>query len=147
MGLKTVRRLAAAILKAGKSRVKFLDSSKAKEALTRDDVRSLISQGAITVEQKKGVGRAKASFKHSRLHAGRRRGTGSRKGAKFATVDRKSRWIAKVRGQRKLLKTLKGSGALKEGSYRKIYLMVKGDFFRNKKHLISHLRDKKLLEK
>ncbi len=145
MGLKTVRRLASAILKAGGSRITINDPSKAKEALTRDDVRSLIAQGVITVVQKKGVGRDNARFKQSRLHAGRRRGKGSRKGAKFSTVTRKRRWIEKVRSQRKLLKILQESGALKKETYRKVYLMVKGDFFRNKKHLIAHLKEKKII--
>ena len=144
MSLKTVRRLAASILKAGESRIKFADSSKAKEALTRDDVRSLIQQGVITRIQKKGVGRAKARFKQSRVHAGRRRGVGSSKGKKFALVPRKERWMDKVRSQRKLLKQLKPS--LEKSSFRKLYLMVKGNFFRNKKHLIAYAKENKLLK-
>ena len=144
MGLKTVKRLAADIMNAGESRIKFADSVKAKEALTRDDVRSLIQQGVIVRLQKKGIGRAKARFKQSRKHAGRRRGTGSKKGEKFSLVSRKERWMDKVRSQRRLLQHLKGS--LNEGEFRKLYRMVKGNFFRSKKHLIAYAREAKLLK-
>ena len=144
MGLKTIKRLAGSILKAGESRVKFTDSVKAKEALTRDDVRSLIDQGVIVVEQKKGIGRSKARFKQSRLHAGRRRGPGSTKGAKYAVVSRKQRWIVKVRSQRRILKQLKPS--LNEGEFRRLYKMVKGNFFKSKKHLISFAKENNLLK-
>jgi len=144
MGLQTVRRLAASILKAGESRVRILDAVKAKEALTRDDVRSLVRQGIVVVEQKKGVGRAKARFKQSRLHAGRRRGRGSRKGAKYSRVSRKERWVGKVRSQRRLLKRLKGE--LRKGGYRKLYSMVKGNFFKSKKHLLSYAGENKFFK-
>ena len=145
MGLKTIRRIAASIFKAGESRVKFRDSTRAKEALTRDDVRNLIKEGVVYSVQKKGVGRGKARFKQKRSHAGRRRGTGSAKGAKYSVISRKQRWMGKVRAQRKLLNQLKPS--LGEGAYRKLYRMAKGNFFRNKKHLLSYVREKNLLNK
>ena len=144
MSLKTIRRIAASILKAGESRVKFKDTASAKEALTRDDVRGLIQEGVIVLEQKKGIGRSKARFKQKRVHAGRRRGTGSTKGAKYSVVSRKQRWMGKVRSQRRLLQQLKGS--LKEGEFRKLYSMIKGNFFRNKKHLLSFARENNLLK-
>ncbi len=140
-----MRRLAASIANAGTSRVKILNPARAKEALTRDDVRSLIKQGVITVEQKKGVGRAKAAFKQSRKHAGRRRGPGSRQGAKYALVPRKARWVVKVRSQRVLLKSLKPR--LEKGSYRDLYSKIKGNYFRNRKHLLSFVVESKLLKK
>ncbi|MFH1056446.1 MAG: 50S ribosomal protein L19e [Candidatus Micrarchaeota archaeon] len=144
MGLQTIRRLAASIFKAGESRVKIKDAARAKEALTRDDVRTLIREGVLVLEQKKGVGRAKAKFKQSRLKAGRRRGTGSLKGAKFSRASRKGRWMEKVRAQRSLLKMLKKN--LKEGEYRSLYSMVKGGFFKSKKHLLTHANENKLLK-
>ncbi len=144
MGLVTIRRLAASIAKAGGSRIKILDPVRAKEALTRDDVRSLLKEGVIVVEQKKGVGRSKAKFKHSRVHAGRRRGVGSRKGAMFAGLSRKERWVRKVRSQRKLLKSVKSN--LAEGAYRKLYSMVKGNLFKTKKQMLSFARENKLLK-
>lgn len=145
MSLTTVRRLAADISKAGTSRVKILDAARAKEALTRDDVRSLLKQGVIVVYQKTGVGRSKASFKQSRKHAGRRSGTGSKKGAKYALVSRKTRWVTKVRSQRVLLKNLKPR--LEKGVYRDLYSRIKGNYFRDKKHLLSFVNENKLLKK
>lgn len=145
MALKTIRRLASSITNAGGTRIKILDQAKAKEALTRDDVRSLIKQGIIVVEQKKGVGRDKARFKQSRKQAGRRRGVGSKMGSKFAGTSRKDLWVVKVRSQRVLLKSLKPK--LQKGAYRELYSRIKGNYFRNKKHLISYLNENKLLTK
>ena len=145
MGLGTIRRLAASITKAGQSRIKIIDAVKAKEALTRDDVRSLLKQGVIIVEQKKGVGRDKARFKQSRVHAGRRRGVGSKKGSAFAGKSRKARWVEKVRSQRKLLKSVKSR--LVEGAYRKFYSMVKGNLFKTKKQMLTYVRENKYMKK
>ncbi|MEM4255300.1 MAG: 50S ribosomal protein L19e [Candidatus Norongarragalinales archaeon] len=144
MGLKTVRRLVASIANAGESRVKIIDAARAKEALTRDDARSLIKEGAVVIEQKKGVGRNKARFKQSRVHSGRRRGPGSRKGASFAGKSRKERWVEKVRSQRKVLKSMKSG--LAQGAYRKLYSMIKGNLFKTKKQLLSYARENKLLK-
>lgn len=148
MTLKTVRRLAADLLKCGETRIKILDPAKAEEALTREDVYVLIKQGAIKRIQKKGVGRNKATFKASRIKSGRRRGIGSERGQKNAGGTSKKRlWINKVRSQRKLLRQLLDTGALKKEFYRKLYLMVKGDFFKNKKTMVSYLKEKKFLTK
>src|SRR3989344_2573355 len=145
MCLGTIRRLAASIANAGQSRIKIIDAAKAKEALTRDDVRSLLKQGVIVIEQKKGVGRSKARFKHSRTHSGRRRGVGSSKGSAFAGKSRKARWVEKVRSQRKLLKSVKSG--LAEGASRKLYSMVKGNLFKTKKQMLTYARENKYMKK
>jgi len=139
LSLKTVKRLASRLLRVGESHVKILDAKRASEALTRDDVRSLISEGVIVSEQKTGVGRAKARFKHSRLHAGRRRGVGSRKGGRKARGKKK--WVSVTRGLRRVLLSLKP--LLKKGYYRNAYLKIKGGYFKSKAQLIQYLRDNK----
>lgn len=144
MSLKTVKRLAAKEFKCGTTHVKILDASEAAKALTADDVRDLIARGLIKKTQKKGVGRAKAKRKAKRRHAGRRRGPGSRKGAAMASVNKKKRWMRKVRAQRELLKKLKPR--LEEGVYSRLYKMVKGNNFRSKRQLLAFVQENKWLK-
>jgi large subunit ribosomal protein L19e len=144
MSLKTVKRLAADILKAGESRVRIVDAKKAGEAMTREDVKGLLKEGVVVLLQKKGVGRGKAKLRQEKRRKGRRRGRGSRKGAKYATLGRKEQWMKRVRAQRRLLKSLKGR--LKEGSYKKLYVMVKGNAFKDKRQLDSFIQQNKLLK-
>ncbi|MFH1779968.1 MAG: 50S ribosomal protein L19e [Candidatus Micrarchaeota archaeon] len=144
MSLKTIRRLASKVLKIGESHIKILDAKKAAEALTTEDVKALIKEGAIKATQKKGVGRGKAKIKQARKKLGRRIGPGSKFGKKYAIISRKKRWISRVRSQRKLLESI--SSSLVDGAKRKIYSRIKGGSFDNKKQLLSYLNEKKLLK-
>ncbi|NYZ74773.1 50S ribosomal protein L19e [Candidatus Micrarchaeota archaeon] len=140
MGLVTIKRLAADLMKCGESRVRILDAKKAEEALTREDVRRLVKERVIIKLQAIGVGRSKAQRKHERKREGRRRGPGSKKGTPFAAKSRKRRWIEKTRAQRKLLKSMKQK--MDNSAYRKTYRMVKGSAFRTKKQLAIYLEEK-----
>jgi len=141
MGLSTVRRLAAAIMKVGESRVRIIDAKKAAEALTRDDVRELIRTGVVAAVAKKGVGRAKAIEKNARKRMGRRGGRGSRKGSKSLG---KALWMRKTRAQRGYLASIKkGMGT---GGYRKVYRMIKGNAFKDLAALKAFLAEKKLVK-
>ncbi|MFA6048953.1 MAG: 50S ribosomal protein L19e [Candidatus Micrarchaeia archaeon] len=139
MSLETAKRLACRILGCGESRVRVYDAKKASEALTAEDVRGLIMEGVIACVAKKGVGRGKSIFKQSRKESGRRRGQGSNKGEKFSKETRKQRWMKKVRAQRKILSAAKAR--LPEGEHRKIYSMVKGNYFKSKKQLSAHIAE------
>lgn len=142
MSLQTIRRIAARISKAGESRVKIIDATRAAQALTAEDVRGLIKDGVVVITAKRGPSRAAARFKQSRLRAGRRRGKGSLKGSKFAGLTQKDQWIQKVRALRSLLKSLKPK--LKEGAYRSVYRKVKGNAFKNKHALLTYLKENSL---
>lgn len=144
MSLKTVKRLAASLLGVGQSHIKVIDAKRASEALTKDDVRVLVQEKIIQSEQKTGIGRGKAKIKQARKKLGRRVGPGSAKGRKFALVSRKERWMVKVRSQRKLLEAL--SPSLVDGARKRVYSMVKGGLFQNKKQLVAYLKEKKMLK-
>jgi large subunit ribosomal protein L19e len=148
MGMATVRRIAAELLGVGESRVRIdpKNSSKAEEALTRDDIRSLISQGVIYALRKKGVSRARGKEKHIKMKAGRRRGMGSRKGKRYSIIPRKRVWISHVRAQRALLKELLLEKKLQKDAYRKVYRMIKGGAFRSRASLLTHLKDSQLIK-
>jgi large subunit ribosomal protein L19e len=148
MGMATVRRIAAELLDVGESRVRIdpKNSSKAEEALTRDDIRSLISQHVIYALRKKGVSRAKGREKHRKVKGGRRRGMGSRKGKRYSTIPRKRVWINHVRAQRAMLRDLLLEKKLQKDAYRKVYRMVKGGAFKSRASLLTHLKDNQLVK-
>ncbi|MFN3910185.1 MAG: 50S ribosomal protein L19e [Candidatus Anstonellaceae archaeon] len=139
MGKDTVKRLAASILKVGKSRI-WLDPNSSKrfsEVLTREDVKKLIQEGLIKKLPAKG--RIKIEKKKSS-------GQGSRKGSKKARMNQKLSWMRKVRSQRKLLKKLIAEKKLqKSKAIKKVYLKIKGNQFRSKKVLLNYLKENKLL--
>ena len=139
MTIKTVRRVAADIMKCGESRVVILDAKKAEEALTREDVKALIKQKAIIRLQKRGVSRGNARIRQSRKQAGRGRGKGRKKGSMFAGTSAKDLWMRKVRAQRRLMKRYRGKVPNLE--YRRVYRMVKGNSFKAKKQLEQELSE------
>lgn len=136
-GLEMQRRLASELLKAGKNRIIFNKEmiDEIKEAITREDIRSLINRGAISVKPKKGVSRARAKKIHEQRGKGRRKGPGKRKGAKHARTPKKRAWINKIRPQRRFLRLLKEKGHVNNTQYRRLYRLAKAGFFRSKRHL------------
>jgi large subunit ribosomal protein L19e len=139
-----VKRVAADTFGVGLARIKIIDREKSTQAMTRDDVRGLLSQGAIMVRPLRGSSRARARVLMAQRKKGRRSGHGTRKGASGARATRKSIWVSKIRGLRAELNVHKPK--LKEGSYQKLYSMSKGGFFRSKTHLRLYIKEKALLK-
>jgi large subunit ribosomal protein L19e len=145
MELNQVKRLAAAVLKIGESRVRIKDREKAGQAMTRDDVRSLIKQGKIIVTPVFGISKVRARKLKAQKKKGLRRGRGTRKGSKKSRTPRKKLWMRKVRAlRRKLTKT---KPELKPRAYRKLYNMIKGGYFRDKGHLALYITEHELTVK
>jgi large subunit ribosomal protein L19e len=136
--MKTIKRMAAEVLRVGENKVKIVDQDKALEAVTKDDVRNVISQGAIVTSPMKTNSRGRARAKRER-RAKRSTGQGRRKGTANARFSGKDRWIIKVRAQRKYLKELEKKKKLSPTLTRKLYLMVKGNYFRSKKHMEEYV--------
>ena len=141
--LKFIKRLASSVLGLGTSHIKILDAIKAGDALTRDDVRGLISEGVIVGEPVAGVGKSKARLKQRKVRKGRRRGQGSKKGATGPVARRV--WITTTRSLRALLKRLKPS-LNDASSYRAVYKKIKGGLFKNKRQLLLYLKENKLVK-
>jgi len=147
MSVKTVRRLAAKILRVGESRVwiKPGEDKRVGEALTADDVRGLIREHVIAAGVEKGVPRFGARQRHAQQKKGRRGGSGSRRGSKYSRVPKKTQWAAKTRLQRSTLHALAKRGALVKGVYRSAYRMIKGNAWRSKAAMLAHFKDAKWL--
>lgn len=140
--LRNQKRLAADLMKVGKSRVR-IDPDRTEEvatAVTRADVRRLIDGGVIRAVQKTGVSRGRARHTAFQKSKGRQVGPGSRKGAKFARLPRKERWMALIRALRGELRDLRDKGAIDRHTYREYYMRAKGGQFRSRQHLLSHMK-------
>jgi large subunit ribosomal protein L19e len=139
--LRNQRRMAASILKCGKHRV-WMDQDRLDEiarAVTKDDIRVLINGKAIRAKQKKGISSGRKHYVMNQKEKGRRKGYGSRKGAKYARFPRKQQWIRTIRPLRAYLKELRDEKKLPPSMYRKYYRKAKGGEFRSRRHLHSHL--------
>ena len=139
--LRNQRRLAASILKCGVYRV-WMDQDRLDEiakAVTKEDVRILINGGAITAKQIKGVSSGRNKYNQKQKEKGRKRGHGSRKGAKYARLPKKERWMRTIRALRNYLRSLRDENKIDKTTYRKYYRKAKGGEFRSKHHLETHL--------
>ncbi len=139
--LRNQRRMASDILKCGVKRV-WMDYDRLDEiakAVTKDDIRVLIKGKAIKSRQIKGISSGRNKYFKKQKEKGRRRGHGSRKGAKYARLPKKERWINTIRPIRLYLRTLRDEKKIDATKYRKYYMKAKGGEFRNKHHLQTRL--------
>ena len=139
--LRNQRRMASSILKCGENRV-WMDSDRTDEiakAVTRSDVKVLINGGAIKSKQIQGISRGRKKFNQKQKDKGRRKGHGSRKGAKYARLPRKERWMRTIRPIRTYLRQLRDDKSIEKSIYRKYYRKAKGGEFRSKHHLRTRL--------
>ncbi len=146
--LRNQRRLSAAILECGEGRVWMdpLHADAIAEAVTREDIRALVRKGYVKAQQKAGSSRGRARHLAEQKASGRRKGPGSRKGAKGARNPRKQRWIRTIRPIRAVLKELRENGKVTPSVYRTYYRKAKGGSFRSKAHLVSHMRSDGVLK-
>ncbi|RMF05956.1 50S ribosomal protein L19e [Candidatus Woesearchaeota archaeon] len=139
------KRLAAQILKTSPKKVR-LDPERAdeiKEAITKADVKGLIAGGAIQRKPDRSTSRGRARKLHEQKRKGRRKGHGSRKGKATARQAKKEAWMARIRLQRKVLKSLKEANKITNETFKDLYRKAKGGFFRSKRHLKLHLEEKR----
>lgn len=142
MSLKSQRRLAAEILDVGENRV-WIDPERIVEvdvAITREEIRRLIHEGAIKPLPKKGISRARARDLHQKRKKGLRRGHGRRTGSAGAMVSKKQAWMERIRTLRRRLRELKEGRAITEGVYRKLYNMAGSGIFESTADLERYIQ-------
>ena len=136
INLKAKKRLAARVTGVGVHRIRFdtdhLDDI--ADAITRQNIRSLITANTIKIKSFTGTSRGRAQTK---LDQRKKRGTGqgSKKGTKGARVGKKTVYVAKVRALRRLLKIAKDRKDLTNPEFWILYKKVGGNTVRNKAHL------------
>ncbi|MFW9793159.1 MAG: 50S ribosomal protein L19e [Candidatus Thorarchaeota archaeon] len=146
MKLSTQKRLAADVMKVGKSRV-WIDPEFEDEvslAITRDDIRRLVDEGAIQKKPIRGVSRGRARHKLQQKRKGQRSGPGRKKGKATSKLSSKDRWMMKIRPMRKELRKLRDEGKITSRVYRELYLKAKGNAFRNTAHLRTYISERRL---
>ena len=136
VNLKAKKRLAARVTGVGVHRIKF-DSdhlSDIADAITRDNIRSLITANTIRIDSFTGTSRGRAQAKKDQRN---KRGTkqGSKQGRKGARVGKKEVYVAKVRSLRRLLKIAKDRKDITNPEFWALYKKVGGNTVRNKAHL------------
>ena len=139
--LANQKRIAAAVLKCGVNRVWF-DPERLNDienAISREDLRGLVTEGAIKARQKKGVSRGRARAKIAKRSYGHCKGPGRRKGAAGARNSSKRAWIQKIRAIRKALISLRDAGTIDRHIYRILYRKAAGGQFRSVAHMKAQL--------
>jgi len=136
VNLKAKKRLAARVTGVGVHRIRFdtdhLDD--VADAITRENIRSLITANTIRIKSFTGTSKGRAHTKKAQRN---KRGTtqGAKKGRKGARVGKKEVYVAKVRALRRLLKIAKDRKDLTNPEFWILYKKVGGNTVRNKAHL------------
>ncbi|MBL7018317.1 MAG: 50S ribosomal protein L19e [Nitrosopumilus sp.] len=147
VNLKAKKRLAARVTGVGVHRIKFdtdhLDDI--ADAITRENIRSLITANTIKIKSFTGTSKGRAHEKKAQKN---KRGTtqGSKQGRKGARVGKKTVYVAKVRSLRRLLKIAKDRKDLTNPEFWALYKKVGGNTVRNKAHLrllMDEVREKR----
>jgi large subunit ribosomal protein L19e len=139
--LASQKRIVASILKCGVNRVWFNPDrlSDIENAISREDLRGLVTDGAIKARQKKGVSRGRARAKIAKRSYGHCKGPGRRKGAEGARNPSKRAWIQKIRAIRKALVALRDAGMIDQHIYRVLYRKAAGGQFRSVAHMKAQM--------
>ncbi|MCC6010866.1 MAG: 50S ribosomal protein L19e [Desulfurococcaceae archaeon] len=142
------KRLAAEILGVGVSRIRIDPArvSDVAQAITREDVKKLIKNGAIWAEQEHGVAGYSSRIRSRQRVKGRSRGHGKREGGKYARSDPKRAWMSRIRKIRRYLRYLRNHGVLDRKTYRRIYMLAKGGYFSSLSSLRLYLKESGVLK-
>lgn len=136
VNLKAKKRLASRVTGVGVHRIKFdsdhLDD--VADAITRENIRSLITANTIQVKPFTGTSRGRAQAKKDQKNK-RGTGQGSKQGRKGARVGKKEVYVNKVRALRRLLKIAKDRKDITNPEFWTLYKKVGGNTVRNKAHL------------
>ncbi|MEM4624728.1 MAG: 50S ribosomal protein L19e [Thermosphaera sp.] len=146
--LSLQKRLAAEVLGVGVSRIR-IDPARADDvsaAITREDIRKLIKEGAIWVEPVHGIAGVSSKVRRVQRSKGRRRGHGKRKGVKTARLEDKEVWMARIRKMRRFLRYLRDKNMIDKRTYRRLYRLAKGGAFKSLASLKLYLRENKILK-
>jgi large subunit ribosomal protein L19e len=141
--LSAQKRMAADVLDVGKNRV-WLDPERQgdiADAITRDEIRELVDEGAIRDKQKKGNSRGRARERKRKRSYGHQKGHGSRKGKAGGRQNEKDEWRSRIRAQRTYLREQRDDGSLDRSTYRDLYDKAGGGEFDSVADLRRYIED------
>jgi large subunit ribosomal protein L19e len=139
MSIKLTRRIAAELMGRGISKVRIKPdrTEDAKKAITREDVRTMITSGGVYALEIKHNMSLNSKILRVKRNKGRARGPGRRKGSLKARQGLV--YGKKIRGQRRVLGALKDGKIIDNMAFKKYYRLVKGGNFQTKAQLLSHI--------
>jgi len=142
VNLKAKKQLVSRIYNVGINRVHF-DSDHLDDiadAITRENVRSLLTANTIQIKRIVGTSRGRAKVKKIQK---KKRGVkqGSKKGRKGARVGKKEVYVIKVRSLRYRLKIAKDRKEITNKEFWALYKKIGGNTVRNIAHLRTIIED------
>jgi len=144
VNLRAKKRLVSRVTGVGVHRVWF-DSDHLDDiadAITRENIRSLLTANTIKIKSFKGTSRGRAKLKKIQKKK-RGSGQGSKRGSKGARVGKKQVYVKKVRSLRYLLKVVKDRKEITNKQFWSLYKKVGGNTVRNKAHLRTLIEETK----
>jgi len=148
VNLKSKKRLVSRITGVGVHRVWF-DSDRLDDiadAITRDNIRGLMTANTIKIKSFTGTSRGRAKLKKIQRKK-RGRTAGSKQGTKGARVGKKQVYVKKIRSLRYLLKVFKDRKEITNQQFWELYKKVGGNVVRNRAHLHSLVKEIKTKSK
>jgi large subunit ribosomal protein L19e len=149
LSLRTQKQLAARVLGIGKTRIHISPEhvEDVEGVITRDEVRKLIHEGAITVTPVKGVSRGRARRVDLKRRKGLRQGAGSRTGKATSRAPSKAMWETHIRSIRRHIRSLRDRRSIQKNSYRRLYLLAKGGTFSDRNDVDQYIEAHRLLRR
>jgi len=131
MKIDIKKKLAARVLGVGKEKIVFNNArlEEIKEAITRQDIKNLFEDGAISIKEKRGkmkIVKRKWRRKHGKI--------------KKVVGVRKRKYITNVRKQRAFIKLAKNKKIIDNKKYRELRSKIKTKAFKSLSHLKEGLR-------
>ena len=130
MNLRSKKQLAANTFGVGKSRIMFVNEriEEIKEAITKQDMRNLLKDGAIIIKEVKG----------------RSKNVGKKKKRKFSkrrknVNTRKKDYVILTRKLRKLIADRKQKGEINKEEEKKLRNRIRNKMFKSKAHLKEYM--------
>jgi len=142
VNLRAKKHLISRVANVGVNRIKISleNLDEIADAITRDNIRSLITANKIKIIPIRGISRGRSKAKKEQKN---KRGTkpGSKQGKKNARLNRKKKYMSKVRSLRYRLKVSKKHGDITNNVFWSMYKKIQGNRIRNNAHLRDLLKE------